>query len=449
MEIENSSLMREVDKIIKGDTTPVHYEWKAIIKADGASYEPLKVLTIDTLANYEGNYADEILIVLAMPAGTFFKRIYPYQGAIDITLIRKPKYESGIGGVVQEKISTEVYTATLIDTGSPIIDGNTRNTPTEENLNLTSITDVTFQLINKSLEQLRLISVGGIYRGGTVEDVVKNILTSSSKIKYIDNTRSFKGVQMVPPSNKKARDHVVIPQGTMLMDVPDHINKHCGGFYSTGLGYYFQNDFWYLYPTFDTTRFNTADETLTIINVPPRKFPGVERTYRKNGRNLTILGTGSVKYSDSSDVDQLNDGNGVRFASADKFMNGFTKTENNKTVASRGKNNSEFVTQERDNKNNNVRLSGNAITANPMMEYARLARRQGGLLTMVWEHSNPTLITPGMVGKIMYLDGEDIKTLYGVVLQAHTFVGMSGQGMFGDKHMSTTSIAMFVSKPKP
>lgn len=448
MEIEQSSLYREVLTIISGTSKPVHYQWDIEIHVDKDTYRPLKLLSIDFIQDFENNFADEIMLDVAILGGVFAKRIYPFQDKIDITLFRRPLQERADVTDTEATVQSERYTATLIDTGNPLLAAGEFNVASEEILNRTNIFNVQFQLVNKSLEQLRMISIGGIYRNTTVEDVIKGVLTTESKKVEVEGGRLPKGVDMIPASNTVKRDHVVIPQGIKLVDLPAYIHGKCGGVYNAGLGYYLQDDFWYLYPCYDTTRFNTATKTLTVINVPANKFPQIERTYRQDGTNLVVIATGEISFSDDRNAVQLNEGNGVRFASADKFMEGFAITKGNKAVLDRGVNNSEFVATKRENGNNNVQVSATPIHSNAMLEYSKLARRQGSVLSFVWENSLPNLVYPGMMVKILYLEDGEIKELFGVSLKAHHYVQTHGQGMTDTRYVCRTMLAVFVKPPE-
>lgn len=448
MEIEQSSLYREVLAVINNGANPVHYTWRADIHVNGEVYPALKVLSIDFSQDYENKYADEIILTVALLGGTYSKRIYPFKDKVDITLYRLPLQEVGDTADTNQKAQSERYTATLIDKGNPLLEANGMNAPSEDSLNLTNIFDVEFQLVNKSLEQMRMMSVGGIYRNSTVEDVVKGILTNESKKVKVEGGRLLKGVDMFEASNKAKRDHIIIPQGTKLVHVPQYVHEKCGGIYSAGMGYYLQSDYWYVYPCYDVTRFTKATTTLTIINIPKNKFPGIERTYRENGSNLVVLATGQVKFNDDSEVQQLNVGNGVRFAKAETFMTNFAKVEGNKAVANRGLNNSEFISTQRANGNNNVQLSSKPINANSFAEYSKLARRQGSIVNMVWENSLPALIFPGMMVKMLYLDSGEIKELYGVTLKAHHYVHTRSPGLTSARHLCSTVLSIFVQRLK-
>jgi hypothetical protein len=447
MEIENSSLMREIESVIYNKEKPKLYTWKLEIHANKETHVPLKIISIDNPMNYEQNYGDEIIVEVAMLGGTYAKRVFPFQNNLDITLYKIPVTNVSESVDDEESIESERYTAILLDKENPLMEANGANSPTEDVMNLTNIFNIKFQLVNKALERLRLISVGGIYRNQTTEEVVKAILTKESKELGVDKGRTPIGVEMVAGSNQTKREHICIPQGTRLVDMPEFVHKKCGGIYNAGLSYYFQGDFWYVYPTYNTERFNESQRTLTVINVPSNKFPGIENTYKRDGDSLTVIATGSVKFTDDTDKNQLNEGNGVRFSDASKFIEEFVSVKGNKASVSRKDNNSEFVSESRKNSLNNVVTSSESITANPFVEYSKLARRQGGVLSFVWENSNPSVMFPGMVAKVMYLEDGEIVEIFGSILNAHHYTHLKGTGMFAGRHVTNTAISLFVKPP--
>ena len=443
MEFNTTSLMRELKIITTNPSTPVHFTWVAKILIGKLSYSPIKVISIDFSQDFETKYADEIILTLAISGGMYAVDIYPFKDQIEILLIKNPINEISNNLNTEAGVQTEKYVATLIDIGNPVIEGNAKFTPTKDALNLTTILEVQFQLVNKALQQIRLINVGGIYRKVLAADVVKTILTNEIKKLKIDGNRTPIGVDMVPNFNTKVRDHVIIPQGTRLVDVPEYVHVKCGGIYSSGFGYYLQNDYWYIYPCYDITRVSKATNVLTIINVPPHMYPSIERTYRVNGKSIVILATGDIKYRDDSEAQQLNAGNGVRFSSADNFTTKFETTSNNKTTISRGLNNTEIIATTRVDKINNAPISSNKINANFYLEYSKLARRNGANISLVWENSLPSIITPGAMVRIMYINNNSVNIINGVILKAHHYVSMKEKGVVSTRYVTRTALFIF------
>lgn len=448
MEFEESSLFREVQAVTAGGVKPVHATWGAQFHVNGQTYNALKVLSIDTVADYEGNYSDVIIAELVVMPGTFWKRVYPYMDAVEVTLIKTPLQETGDSVDQNRALQSERYKAILHTTGgSPFLENTGMNEASEEALNITDLLTVTVELMSQALYQVNMITSGVTLRNCTVERALKAVLTKESQRVQVDNQRLIKGVNMVPANNDKQRDHVHIPQGMPLAHIPAWIHEQCGGVYSAGFGYYLQNGYWYVYPMFDPARQNPQGTMLTIVNVPKNKMPSVERTYRQDGDNLTILSTGEVRFKDDSNIRQLNEGNGARWADADKIMTGFAIVEKNIATVSRGANNTEVVTKQRPDGLNNAPVSANAITANPFVEYSKLAKREGSVMGLMWQNSDPRLIAPGMIATILYLDDTQVKTVQGVILKAHHNTALQGEGLTQGRHMTNSSLSVFVKRP--
>lgn len=446
VEFEQSALMVDVDQIINGGANPVQFTVGAslLVTAINTVVTPLKVTGIDLRRDYLNRYSDELVITTEILAGQYSNLVYPYKNAIDLTLMRTPLMEVGDTPDASSTVQSERFTATLLDEGSPLLEQNAPFSPTQPNLDLTGPMTVQFQLVNKALEQMRMMDVGQVFRGCTVDDAIRTVLTKASQTTTVDGQRTVQGVSMIPSANPTPREHIVIPHGVRLVDVPQHIQKHCGGVYNAGMGYFLQGNQWYVWPALDTTRFNSATATLTVINVPANKFPQVERTYRQSGTNLMVMATGSVKFRDPSNHAQLNLGNGVRFSDASKFMDGFVSVSENRALASRGSVNNEFIGTSRPNGNNNVHVSGSPVNANSLEEYSKLARAMGASITMEWENSSPDLIVPGMPAQVLCLQNEQIQTLVGVVIGAQHYTQMRGQGFSASRYITTTHLNIFL-----
>ena len=447
MELEQSSLYRDVLAIITSGAKPVHYSWAAQAHANGQDFMAMKVIQIDIMRDYENNYSDVIKCIMSFPKGTFWNMIYPYSDNLEMTLFKYPLQETGTQANQNQPLETERYIAVLNNQNTPMVGSGAFST-TQQTLDLTDLETVTVELVDRSLNQMRMMaSPGAVFRGATPGQVIQAVMTTESQKVVVDQQRINKGVNMIAPNNTAVRDHVVIPAGIPLPHIPQYVHEKCGGVYTAGMGYYLQNNYWFMYPCYDPTRANQSPPALTIIDIPKNKFRGIERTYSQNGSNLTILATGDVRFNDYSNHAQLNKGNGLRFADAAKMMEGFATVKNGIAIAARGVINTEAITVARPNGLNNAQTSRRPINANPFLEYGDMARRNGSQISMVWENSNPSLITPGMLVKIMYLDQDGVSQVFGVLNQAHHHVRMQGSGMTDTRHITDTAMSVFVQRP--
>jgi hypothetical protein len=446
MDILESALANEIGVITTNPAVEVTYFWRADVHANDQVTPAIKVLSIDIVRDYETSFTDETIVTLVISAGKYAYRIYPYLKNLEITMYKEPLGETDGQPDNTRVIESERYVATLIDPIAINVAGNSANELDEASLDLTNLFELKFQLINKSVDQVRMKTVGGIYRRCKVEDVVKSILTMySPKVEVQDNDIPL-GVEMVPPSNQNVQEHIVIPHGTRLVDAPEYIHKHCSGIYTTGLSYYYQANNWYVFPPYDSSKFEHSDKTLTVVRLPANRMPGIERTFRKDGNNLVILATGDAQVKNESEALLLSSGNGVRFSDANQFMTTIVKKSGNKAIISRSDVSNEFISTQRPNGNNLVLPSSKRITSNPWLEYSQLAAKNGSLIGLVWENSDPSLITPGMSVKILYLDGEEIRQIFGLVIKAHHYVSTRGSGITVSRHTCSTGLTVFAQR---
>lgn len=448
MEFRDSALYREVANVINSGANPVHYTVSGYIVVNGTTAYPLvKIISIDSDRNYLLNYHDSPIVKALVPMGTYHTGIYPYMDNLTVVLRRTP-----IGAVSDEvnysqSVQEEAYYAHLHGQGSPYLEQNQRNEVDQTSMDLSAMIEITIELIPLAAQQIRMMMVSpGTLRNTTTDKALRTILTAESAKIQVDTAYKITGVDMVPGNNQTPRDHIQIPHGITLGNIPVWIHEQQGGIYSAGLGYYLQGQMWYVYPLFDPTRDSSQTACLTIINVPKNQFPGVEITYMTSGDHTTILSTGDTQYRDVSPQAQLNQGSGARWTDASTMIGGFTQTVDNKTVAYRAKVNNEVQTIQRPDGMNYTPVSGSRITANPFYEYSKLAQRDGAYFTLTWENSEPNLVKPGMLARVLYMNQGQVAQVDGVVLRASHIQRMAGKGMTNTRYVSDSAITLFVKR---
>lgn len=446
---EHTSLYNEVLAVRQDGAKPVVFSWSAEVHLPTGDFtgaqKILKVMDVEIVRDYEGGIGDAASVTLMIPMGFYAKQIYPNRSEIQISLFRKNIGETA-GGAANAGIQAQRYMASLVIKGLPVLQGKDIDRIDEQTLDLRSPLEIRFQLFPKALDKLRMVTLGGIYRNTTNEQVIKAILAAESNKIIVDTGSTIEAINMVPATNQAKRDHVQLPHGLKLTDLATYIQDKCGGVYSAGLNCYLQDRTWYIYPLYDNTRLKTENVTATIVKVPETLGKGSERTYRQNGGESIILATSDSDFSDDGGTNYLNDGNGVRFADADKFMSsGLVTTKNNKAVALRGQLLNEVVTEDQAGRQT-VFMSDRKITANPYREYSKMAMRNGGQYIFDWDNSDPSLLTPGMMIKILYIDGNNINRLTGVLLRVHSYTQIQGRNIQSDRYITTTKVGVFVNK---
>lgn len=446
MEIEKTPLWKDAQDIIINGEDVAKVSWSAIIHLNNEEneiYIPLSVIAVNIRRDYNASYADEITCTMLIPLGKYARRIYPNRNNLEITLTKT--HLKGFTRYTNKDIPPDVekYSATLIDEDRAIVEAQGKESNDEYSLDLMNLADIHFQLYTKSVEQIRMMTVGGSFRKTNVSDVILSLLTNEPKRAKIDKKLLLEGVDLIPASNKETKEHIVVTHGIKIFDLSNYLqNKY--GVYSSGLGSYIQNKMWYVFPMYDTTQFEKREKNITILVLPTSKAPEIEKSFRKKGDSLTVLVSGETAFKDDSGTLYLNDGNGVRIGDATKHLEGYSTTKDNKTKIERVKNNSEFITEQRENELNNLLLSGDRITANPFVVYSNLLSRKGGVYKCTWENSDPSLIFPGMLGKIIYFDKDQIKEIYGVILGSNTSSVKIGD-MSSNRHITNTLLYVFVN----
>jgi hypothetical protein len=445
-DLVTSGMADEITAILQQSTAPPIYGWRLEIQAGDQTVVPLRVLSIDLIRDYDRGYADKLLARLLIGAGTYAHDILPYRNALSGKLYRDPLQAVNAQPDPTGQTSYQDVTITLVE-GDDVTKSVKSNVLQNKDAgDMTRLLEVDVQLVDPVLEQIRLVSCGGTFRNTNVQNLAKYIMTYHLQKITSDDSTAIVGVEMYDSVDSEPAASVVVPHGTPLTDVPDFLHEQVGGIYSSGLCSYLQKTLWYICPLLDVTRYDQDPRGLTIINVPKNRYPALERTYRTTARQLIVLATADAITFDDTEARQLNEGNGVRFTSADAMFESFVQVEGNKALALRAKNNNEYVTQPRVNGRNNVRTSSNAITNNQFLELSRQVRRQVSFLACVWENSDPDLIFPAMPVRYVYLEAGQLVELHGVVQGTHTFTHAATPPLMTRRHLSTTTIRLCLER---
>lgn len=443
---ETSVFQREVDEVIKAGVRTSFFEWKATVHTPDLDFEAFNVDIVVVDRDYIKNVFDVIDVELTVAPGTYENYVIPNKDKIYVTLTKTPKSE--VGNVKVENVPefSYRYRAILYDSKSDILSGAN---PTASRIDLANrgpMKTVKIQLVDPVVEQLRLKTIGTIFRNTTASNAVRVGLAKLSEgIKNAEDEVSVLGVDVAPNFIDDVKRHIVIPHMTKLVQFPETVHSQYG-VYNGGFGYYLQNGIWYLYPPFDITRYPKTKKTLTVLNVPAERYPQPERSYRQTTGQVIILATGEVKHLDVTESLQLNQGNGVRFADANLLFQTHAQTGGNKALVGRGDYTAEFVSETRRDGINNAQQADDPITANYALERSKIAARKGSYIQVVWEASNDGLIYPGMPTKLMYLENTKVQQIFGNVVGSQTFHVIVNQGPKERKFMAKTVITLFIDR---
>ncbi|MBE0438213.1 MAG: hypothetical protein IBX57_00405 [Gammaproteobacteria bacterium] len=445
MAIENTPIQLEIQAIFLDGPKPVNNVWSCRIITDTGIFKPVKFLSMDIDRTYDINFTDYINLELSISKGVFTHHLIPNKDHLIVEVKRTPIKETVDDDEVVDEIFVRRYKAILKDETDETMASKSKTSQDAEASDLSGPITVSMQLLDIAAEQVRFYELGGIYKHVVPGDVIKYCLTDVSSRLDLAVEDSVMGVDMVEPDNTTPNRQVVIPHGIRPQDLPAFIQHNWGGVYNSDVGCYLQDGLWYVWPLFNTQRFDLEVRTMLIYNLPEDKYPGVERSYRLNGTQAIVLSTGQSTQKDFSSHQRMNEGNGVRFTHASRVMDGFGEVIDNTFKVTRSLNNSEFSFPNGDGYSY-APISPKRITDNVFAEASRLAKRKGSFLNLVWENSRPEIVYPGMPVKLLYLKDDKVQEVLGVVYKAQHLIQDNKPGPIGGKQVTNSSLVLFIEK---
>lgn len=450
MHLEKTPIWAAVRKIFAEDQKPVRFAYTAKIHTVKEDFDVMKIVNIDIVRDYVNNIGDVVMIELIMPMGDYVKRFFPYRTNMELTIFRKQLEEVGEMFKKNAKTEAERFKVVFLPTQNPNIKGSDLESFNQETLDHMNMITVKLQLLNRCLEPLRIKTTSGIYKEKTNEEVIRGLLMGESLKVLVDGKPSVDGIDIIPPDNPETHHHIIIPQGTTLTSIPTFCQEKMNGVYNTGVGNYMQTyqgkRYWFVYPLYDTKRFNDDVKKAIFYVVSSKRYPSVERSYRESGDTVFIAITTEKTYKDNAETDQMNEGSGFRMADARSFLKKPVSITEEGPVGIRKRLNFEVAFKDRTDNLNHAPLANRKISRNPFAETSQVMKRNGGRVDLTWNNSNPSLIYPGMPCKYIYMEGNTLIEKEGVILFCHSVVQLQGQGILAKAHTTTSQLTLFVQQ---
>lgn len=451
MAVELSTLYSEVLKVCALPARNVHFKWRAELVLNGKPLQAFAVVAVTWYRDYIKRFAEEVSVQLLIPAGKFTQEIYPNRRNLTIRLYKYPTSE--IGSSFNPNLAIGMYEgkAVLYDSRDPSVEGNSPVSLNEEKADLGGLNVYSFQMIDPVVDAIRQTQVGSIPRAQTPGNALKIMLTHYSSKLDLPNESKPLGVGMVEPNNQQPEPVLVIPQGTPLVDTRERDglakvlqNRVCG-IYNGSIGCFYQKRYWHVFPPFDISRYEKEPYKITIANVPRQDAQQLERTFRVEGNNVFILAVGDVTYEDKSEQDQLNRGNGARFASSKKMFDSFMVGEGNRAEVDRSKNFNEFTIDPNPSGMNNAPTSMKA-TDNKFAVMSRLAFRRGAAMSLAWPHADIDIVRPGAPVRVLYIKEGRTRALDGCVVAVESVSSKRGNIGADEGHLHQAVLHLFVAR---
>ncbi len=424
LSFEDSTIWSEVQDIIYGDTKRSVFDYKGTLHTEKEDLPLWDLNEIEIVRDYVHDIGETARLFFKVGMGDYVKRIYPYRQNLEFTLQRMPMVQGG--SVKDEDLPTTVlrYKAIFNAAMNPPVGGSDLEAHAYSDLN-TDLVEVKLELVNRSLEPLRIMTTGGAYPNKSMEELVRAVLSGESLQLKVDGKPSIDGIDIVKPDNQEPVSQVIFPHGTPITSVPTYLHESVGGIYNGGIGTYFQQyqgkKLWFVYPLYSADRFDGKDKRVVFYVVPQEKLPQLDKSYRTEGSILKVAVTAQRKYSDSAELAYMNAGSGYRMADARSFMKKPVKIGKNGPEGNRGNLNHEVAITDRKDGLNYAPVVKGGPSSNPFFERSKILALSMAQIDFVWENADPELLYPGMPCKYVYLSGGKPVSLKGTILFVHSY----------------------------
>ena len=443
MSIEDSIIYDNIVALANESIPVTKYEYTCELFVDDMKLEALTVNSVDIERDYSGAYYDKTVVEIMVPAGDYMYWIYPHRSRLKMSLSRvyrdssdKP-IDGGNGSQFQ------IFQANLIDAQSFTMIDYGALSESRDMADKTNLIPLSLQLLDQTIDPMRVTGINGIFHDVTVEELVKVLLRGKATMG--SSVPLARGVDIVRCTNTKRYKNVIVPETVELLQLPDYLHQEYG-LYGGDVGFYLQGGLWYVYPIAQLDMVNDGRKTLTVVAMPESKMPNAERTFKVKDNQLLLLATGKTTHEDSSDARQRNRGNGIRYLDANRVVDLFSKSVSGKGHIDRSKNLIEYIAWVRDDKLAYAPFLNGGSTANHTRVASHLAGNSGSILQMEWHNSEPTLVIPGMPCRYLYRENGTIKAVKGIVINTTHKSRAINKGYLQKLHSSHSTLSILLEK---
>lgn len=414
-----------------------------VIHTKAGDFNVIKVKEVQEKHDYSSDIYGSMFMTFSIGLGDYVYKLYPFRDSLEVSVKRIPKSENNTASN-NSPVEASRYRAFMSLKVNTRITGDRVTQMGYQELNQTDLVEVNLELFDRNHEVLRAATtMGGIYPQSTPQQLISGLMIGESNKWIVDGAPAIANFNMVTPDNTSMITDPYIPSMKLGL-IPTYVQEKLLGVYSSGIGTHYQRyegkPSWWVYPLFNTDRFDEDVERVVFFAIPENELSGLDRSYRKEGKILYVVLTDKRSYSDDSQVSDLNAGVGVRIPSATGVFNGGAELEKTGMVADRARLNTEVA--------NRQRLDGVYYAPsvepsdNPFKYYSQLAAKQTSRLNVVWENSHPEYIYPAMPCKYIFMDQGQYRELKGIILGKYTVESLTGPIATSSSYQRNTSLGI-------
>ena len=456
--LEDTAIWRTIEDIIYSDYKPARRIITGELHTEKTDFPIVKITHLDTVRDYINNIGDIIHVEFKMSLGDYMDVLYPYRHNLEFSL--KVKVLSDGDTPSKVKPGIDKFKAVFLPEANHNVGASETKLHDPDSMNMVDFIDVKLQLLNRSLEPLRIKTVMGIFKNASYRKLMYNIVGGESIKVLVDGKPAIDAIDIVEPDNKIPPSQVVFPSSMPIVSIPTYLQEQVMGVYNAGIGTYLQvlksKRIWYIYPLYNTGRFekDSVDKIIFYV-VPEKKLQLAERTYHVDGKVTNVIVASDREYIDSAETTFMNKGVGFKLGDAQQFMTKPVKIVDEPKGPKSIKTdlNYQVMTVKRKDDLHYVPMSTERISGNPFVEYTNVIVRKGAVITITWQNSNYNAIYPGMPCRYIYMANNKPMQIDGIIIHVHAIETLHGKGIIDSEHKSSCIVTMFVvpstSKPVP
>ena len=368
---------------------------QAIIITPEKQITAIGVELFTEVADFIRSRRETLAIRLRHQPGVYFDHIVPFRDYLTIQVVADTE---------DERLVREF-------TAIPMVDRDLRaegQLSTASNLKAydnVSFSSYEFQLMDRGFAKLRNIPISDNYLMANPGEVLSLVLDNITKEVDFGSAPKYKGLYMHKPvDNINNYPQVTIPYGTRLVDLPLILQNHNEyGIYSKGLGAFYKQNYWWVYPLFNTNLADTHHRPIDIIRVPQDKIPSLDYTFYKSDVSLTIIATGEAYQTDGADIRKQTKGVGKRIimGSAIAGETGYNY-KNGRGVITRADTMQEYKLSDRRSGDEYIPVD-HEPTGNTCAALSLNAMNEGEMVEVEWHNGDTGYLEPGHPLRYQYL----------------------------------------------
>lgn len=392
-------------------------------------WTPLLIQSISIGQDFEKMYTDVIGVKVRAVISTL-PELYDHLNDLEATLRIIRLDNTGIATALNRPIDLRSYKCILVDP-----ENHRKKFPGSEDFKDTTV-EIEFQLIEKPVYKSRHESFHGVFKGTTVENLIRYVAT---------DVLGYETVNMVPSENTHTYEQMIVPPDVTFRKFWTWIQERFG-VYSSGLSSYVTGNRLYIWPPYLHKPDSREIVNLYLDNEGGHE--GLRSYHRTRGMITDIVLDGNANQVDLTQNASENTGTGFMLSRSGTTLDGDMQTTNDGS----------FYTQEGGAR---VTLEKNAIgmknsqnlrfvaepTDNVLKLMSAIKSGRAEIVSAIWKQANLDILKPGHRLNFTYMDGNRIAFSPGVLGQVRYDMVRIGEIGSGLSSFGTTASLTWRSDP--